>query len=80
MQNKFNFSKDCDLRQLLSNTNAIKRLKVVSIADEIANLTKIKQEEESDRDEETDLVIEIPAEEEEPEKDKDIKIKSEGNF
>lgn len=70
LQSKFN-AKDCDLRQLLSNANAIKRPKVVSIADEIAHLTKIKQDEESDRDEETDLVIEMPAEEEDHEKEKE---------
>lgn len=43
---------------------------VVSIADEVANLTKSKFDEESDQDEETELVIEVPIEEEDKQKDK----------
>ena len=62
--------KDVDLRQLLSGTN--KPTRVVYIADEIANITKSKEDEESDQEEESDLVIEMPIEEEEPEKEKDF--------
>ena len=46
--------------------------RVVSIADEIANLTQSKMDEDSDQEEESDLVIEMPVEEEEPEKEKDF--------
>ncbi|XP_029045873.1 LOW QUALITY PROTEIN: uncharacterized protein LOC114877448 [Osmia bicornis bicornis] len=61
-------SKDVDLRQLLKASK--KPPPVVSIADEVANLTKSKFDEESDQDEETDLVIEMPTEEEDKSKDK----------
>ncbi|XP_053977161.1 protein suppressor of sable [Hylaeus volcanicus] len=61
-------SKDIDLRQLLKSSK--KSPPVVSIADEVANLTKSKFEEESDQDEETDLVIEVPAEDDDKPKDK----------
>ncbi|XP_012141723.2 suppressor of sable isoform X2 [Megachile rotundata] len=63
-------SKDVDLRQLLKTSK--KPPPVVSIADEVANLTKSKFDEESDQDEETDLVIEMPTEEEDKQKDKSI--------
>ncbi|XP_043790615.1 uncharacterized protein LOC122713872 isoform X1 [Apis laboriosa] len=59
--------KDIDLRQLLK---VKKPPPVVSIADEVANLTKSKFDEESDQDEETDLVIEMPIEDDDKQKDK----------
>ncbi|XP_017753904.1 PREDICTED: uncharacterized protein LOC108546365 isoform X2 [Eufriesea mexicana] len=62
-------SKDVDLRQLLK---AKKPPPVVSIADEVANLTKSKFDEESDQDEETDLIIEMPIEDDDKQKDKGI--------
>ncbi|XP_076166691.1 suppressor of sable isoform X1 [Ptiloglossa arizonensis] len=61
-------SKDIDLRQLLKTSK--KSPPVVSIADEVANLTKSKFDEESDQDEETDLVIEVPTEDDDKQKDK----------
>ncbi|XP_076240781.1 suppressor of sable isoform X2 [Calliopsis andreniformis] len=61
-------SKDVDLRQLLKTSK--KPPPVVSIADEVASLTKFDVE--SDQDEETDLVIEVPTEEEDKQKDKNI--------
>ncbi|CAK9808243.1 Protein suppressor of sable [Anthophora quadrimaculata] len=61
-------SKDVDLRQLLKTSK--KPPPVVSIADEVANLTKSKFDEESDQDEETDLVIEMPTEDDDKQKDK----------
>ena len=62
--------KDLDLRQMLTVSREPPR--VVSIADEIANLTQSKMDEDSDQEEESDLVIEMPVEEEEPEKEKDF--------
>lgn len=50
--------------------NAQKPPPVVSIADEVANLTKSKFDEESDQDEETDLVIEMPMEDDDKQKEK----------
>ncbi|XP_076677462.1 suppressor of sable isoform X3 [Andrena cerasifolii] len=61
-------SKDVDLRQLLKTSKKLPP--VVSIADEVANLTKSKFDEESDQDEETDLVIEMPTEDDDKQKDK----------
>ncbi|XP_015434838.1 PREDICTED: uncharacterized protein LOC107190538 [Dufourea novaeangliae] len=63
-------SKDVDLRQLLKTSK--KPPFAVSIADEVANLTKFKFDEESDQDEETDLIIEMPIEEEDKQKVKNI--------
>lgn len=63
-----NSMKDLDLRQLLPI--AAKRPHVVSIADEVASLTKkAKLEEESDRDEESSLIIEMPTEDDDQDKD-----------
>ncbi|KAK2586183.1 hypothetical protein KPH14_001449 [Odynerus spinipes] len=59
-------SKDTDLRQLLKGSK--KPPPVVSIADEVANLSKSKLDEESDQDDETDLVIEMPVEEDDKDK------------
>lgn len=52
--------------------------RVVSIADEIANITQSKIDEDSE-EEESNLVIEMPMEEDEPEKEKDL-TQSEGKF
>lgn len=41
---------------------------MVSIADEVANLSKSKLDEESDQDDETELVIEMPVEDDDKEK------------
>ncbi|XP_015174026.1 PREDICTED: protein suppressor of sable isoform X1 [Polistes dominula] len=60
-----NNSKDIDLRVLRS---AKKPPPVVSIADEVANLSKSKLDEESDQDDETELVIEMPVEDDDKEK------------
>lgn len=61
-------SKDVDLRQLLKSSK--KPPPVVSIADEVASLTKSKFDEESDQDEETSLVIEMPTEEDDKQRGK----------
>lgn len=54
--------------------------RVVSIADEIANITQSKVDEDSE-EEESNLVIEMPMEEEEPEKEKDSnQTEGERNF
>lgn len=63
-------SKDVDLRQLLKTSK--KPPPVVSIADEVANLTKSKFDEESDQDEETDLVIEMPTDDDDKQKEKSV--------
>ncbi|XP_043665907.1 protein suppressor of sable isoform X4 [Vespula pensylvanica] len=59
-------SKDIDLRELLKGSK--KPPPVVSIADEVANLSKSKVDEESDQDDETELVIEMPVEDDDKEK------------
>lgn len=54
------------MRELLKGSK--KPPPVVSIADEVANLSKSKLDEESDQDDETELVIEMPVEDDDKEK------------
>ncbi|XP_011310444.1 protein suppressor of sable isoform X2 [Fopius arisanus] len=64
-------SKDIDLRQLLANAMP-KTPRILSLAEEAANLSKSKFDEESDREEESNLVIEVPVEEDDKNKDLEV--------